>query len=29
MEENGKSVVAADVLSGSTVGRDQIPGISP
>jgi hypothetical protein len=29
MDKNGKSVVVADLLSGSTVGRDQIPGIPP
>jgi hypothetical protein len=27
MDENGESVVAADLLSGLPVGRDQIPGI--
>jgi hypothetical protein len=29
MNKNGKSMVAADLLSGLTVGRDQIPGIPP
>ncbi len=29
MDENGKSMVAADLLLGLTVGRDQIPGIPP
>jgi hypothetical protein len=29
MDKNGESVVMADLLSGSTVGRDQIPGIPP
>jgi hypothetical protein len=29
MDKNGESVVTADLLSGSTVGRDQIPGIPP
>ncbi len=29
MDENGESVVTADLLSGSTVGRDKIPGIPP
>jgi hypothetical protein len=29
MDENGKSVVTADLLLGSTVGRDQILGIPP
>jgi hypothetical protein len=29
MDKNGKSVVAADFVSGSTVDRDKIPAISP
>jgi hypothetical protein len=29
MDENSESVVAADLLSGSTVGRDRILGIPP
>jgi hypothetical protein len=29
MDKNGKSVVAADLVLGSTVGRDKIPAIPP
>jgi hypothetical protein len=29
MDENGESVVAADLVSGLMVGRDKIPAISP
>jgi hypothetical protein len=29
MDKNGESMVAADLLLGSMVGRDQIPGILP
>ncbi len=29
MDEKGESVVTADLMSGLTVGRDQIPGIPP